>query len=257
MTNLETAIKKTISELPGEVGLFVKYLDTQETIEINPDQTFWAASTIKIAILIELFRQISEGSISFDQKHQVLGENRVRGSGIIHLLDKNTEFTTLDLAKLMMILSDNAATNQLVDLTGWENVDANIHKLGLEQTTFKHKMFIKAGRGPNLTTAREMSILLELLHNQELPDSELALEIMNEAKQRNRIAMFLPNELKISHKTGTSMVNDARVIHDVGIVYSEKPFIFSFLSGGQENSHQVNQIIGTCAKLCLEYANAK
>ena len=103
------------------------------------------------------FNKYKDDPDKLNQKVTVKEENIVRGSGIVHLLDKNLELTYLDLVKLMIIVSDNAAANEIVDAVGWESVEKYMNDLGLNNTTFRHKMRIKAGRGPNFTTSEDMT----------------------------------------------------------------------------------------------------
>ncbi len=248
--NLEGNLKK----LYGKKSVVVKFIDSGDTFSINENQQFWAASVIKIPIIVELFRQAEDNSIDLEKKHSIKPENRVKGSGIAHLLDENSTYTAKDLAKLAIILSDNAATNEIVDLVGKENVENHIKKLGLENTTFKHKMMIKAGKGPNLTTTKDIASLLEKLYKNELPSSKDIVNILIETKLRDRIPKHIPNDIKIAHKTGSLQ----KAVHDVGIIYTSNPFIFCFLSDDQEDKELTKDIIGKCTKLCFEYAqNAK
>ncbi|MFC1722320.1 serine hydrolase, partial [Patescibacteria group bacterium] len=142
--DLKTKIEVELAKLPGEVGLFVKFLKSEKLVVKNENTQFWAASVIKLPILVEFFKGVAEGSINPTSKIKVKTENIVKGSGIIHLLNEDLEFTLLDIAKLMIILSDNTATNELIDLLGTENVEKNMNSLGLKNTTLRHKMFIPA-----------------------------------------------------------------------------------------------------------------
>ncbi|MFC1621961.1 serine hydrolase [Patescibacteria group bacterium] len=248
---IKNEVKELVKKLDGNIGVYVKFLNSGETIEINADLQFQAASIIKIPILTEFFRQVEEGDLKLNRKIKIKEENLVKGSGIVHLLDKNNEYTLEDLAKLAVILSDNASTNEIVDLIGPENVKKHIEKLGLEKTTFKHKMMIKANGGPNLTTPKEISILLEKLYNNELAYSEKILDIMTESKLRHGIPSLIPNEIKISHKTG----NLQNTVHNVAVIYAKNPFIMSFLSNNQKDKRFTNKVMAECAKLCFAYAN--
>jgi len=252
--NLKSNLEDNLNQLDGEVSLYVKLLNSGEIFSLNESHQFWAASVIKIPLVVEFFRQVKTGAHDLKKRVVIKPENIVKGSGVVHLLDAGNAYTTGDLVKLAMILSDNAATNEVIDLVGWENVEKHMKELGLESTTFRHKMMIKAGRGPNLITTKDVSLLLEKLFEDELPYSKDILDILSEEKLRDRIPKYIPNDIKISHKTGSL----SEAVHDVGIVFSDNPFIFCFLTDNQKNKELTKETVGKCAKLCFDYVqNAK
>ncbi len=250
-TNFEHEINKLKSELTGDDGIYIKFLNSSKTIGVNEHFQFWSASVINIAIACYFYKRVDEGKINAEEWVSIKAENIVLGSGIAHLLNPETKFKLEDLVVLMLTLSDNATANELIDLLGWEEIGNYIsNDLKLENTTFKHKFLIKAGRGPNLTTASDMGNLLEMLYKKALPYSDKILEIMNEEKDRNRIPLYIPNDIKIPHKYGSL----PEAVHDVGIVYAKNPFIFVFLSDNQLDKHRTTNVLSKCAKLCFDYA---
>ncbi len=251
INNLEKAIQNQINTLQGQVGLNIKFLNTNEEIKINEKLQFWAASIIKVPIACTFYNQVSEGKITGDTRTTISAENIVLGSGVAKLLDNSISFTLKDLVTLMLVASDNSATNQIIDIIGWENVEAYMKSLGLNDTTFRHKMMITAGRGPNLTTAKDMSNLLEMLYTNTLPGSREILNLMQEQIDRTNIPLYIPNEVAIAHKYGAL----PEALHEIGIVYSSNPFIFCFFSDDQKDKHVTNEILSQCAKLCFDEAN--
>ncbi len=247
---LEAQITNELKTLPGDVGLVVKFLTLDKTITYNEQHQFWAASVIKIPIAITFFSKYENNSQVLHQKRKVKPENMVLGSGVVHLLDSEAEYTILDLLKLMIILSDNAATNELLDIVLPEDIEKHMHELGLANTTVRHKMFIKAGKGPNYTTPTDISLLLEKLYKNDLSGSEQVLEIMTETVKRDGIPLYLPNDVRIAHKTG-SLPN---AVHNVGIVYAKKPFIFAFFSDDQADKLKTAGVLARCAKLCFDFS---
>lgn len=244
--NLLTELKT----LGGEVGVKVKFLTTGEEFTFNEDLQFWAASVIKIPIACEFYRQVEDGKLNEKDKTKITEDNYVEGSGITRLLDKEDTFTFRDLVVLMLTISDNTATNQLVDAVGWEAIEAYMKKLGLSNTTFRHKMMIKAGRGPNFTTAKDTTTLLEKIYRSDIPGSAKILEILKQQQDRRRIPLYLPNDVDIAHKPGSL----EKAVHDVGIIYAKTPFIFAFFSDDQEDKNLTNEVLSTCAKLCYTYS---
>lgn len=249
-SELEEKLSKELSILDGSIALSVKFLKTHEEFGYNQDVQFWAASVIKIHIALTFYKVANSKGFDFTSRPEILPENRVAGSGIIKLLDESTGYTYNDLLILMMAVSDNVAANQIIDEIGWESVENYMKELGLENTTFRHKMMIPAGRGPNLTTAQDMNHLLEKMYNNEIPGSADILQMMQEQIDRSRIPLYIPNDIKISYKNGSL----PEALHEVGIVYSENPFIFCFFSDDQKDKRMTNDVLSRCAKHCFDYS---
>lgn len=248
-SELEKEVRSLIDTLGGNVGLYIKFLNDNRVIEHNPNKQIWAASVIKILISTTAYKLLNSNKLP-EKTYPIQTGNRVDGSGISKLLDNKTVFTTRDLIVLTMTISDNSATNQLIDVVGRDEIDSQIDEIGLQNTEFKHKMMIKEGKGPNLTTASDISKLLEMLYKKDLPGSEDLLEIMNHANITDRIMAFIPNDVRVAHKTGSLQY----ALHDVGIVYSANPFIFCFLSDDQKDKEKTRKVLSECAKLCFDYS---
>lgn len=108
-------------------------------IKINENEKYNAASCIKIFILIELFNQINNGSIKREQELIYKDEHYVNGSGIMRYLTKGIELPVIDIATLMMIISDNVATNILIDFLGIDNINKTIKSIGCNNTKLYSK----------------------------------------------------------------------------------------------------------------------
>src|SRR5205823_3912939 len=123
------------------------------------------ASSIKLAVLLELMRQAQEEKLSLDEKHTVRRRETVAGDPILYMLGDGTVTMTLrDVATFMVVLSDNGATNILIDRVGMDNIKAEIARLGLAQTRLRRRMIdIEAARrgDENVSTPRELMALLE------------------------------------------------------------------------------------------------
>ncbi len=249
LSELKKRIENEISHLNRNTALSVKFLNTQQTISINDQQQFWAASVIKIPIACEVFKQVNAQNLQLDTRYTLTEENIVEGTGVVKLMDRKDEFTLLDLVTLMLVISDNTATNQIIDIICWENVGIYMSAQGLSNTTFKHKMMIKAGRGPNLTTASDVSILLEKLYNNSIAGSTQIIEILKHQYDRTRLPLLIPNDIEIAHKPGAL----PEAVHDVGIVYTTNPFIFVFLSDDQKDKQLTVSVLAKCARLCYEF----
>jgi beta-lactamase class A len=250
-TTLTTQLDASLSKLLGSVSLKVKFLSSDAEYFYKQDEQFWAASVIKIPIACVVYMQQFSGVLDSSLRHKIKPENRVEGSGIAKIFDSDTAFTLHDLLVLAITISDNSATNELIDIIGWESVENYMKELGLENSTFRHKMMITAGRGPNLTTAQDMAILLEKLYTHEIPGSKELIEIMKHTRLRDRISARIPNNIPIAHKPGSL----PKAMHEVGIVYSKNPFIFCFFSDDQEDKEITRRVLGECAQCCYEFVS--
>ena len=217
--------------LPGEISVYGRDLATGEKWAYQADTPLVAASVIKLPILVEAFRQARDGLLSMDESVSIRPEQKMPSCGALTYLHDGLTVTLRDLCALMIIVSDNTATNILIERLGMENVNATMRKLGLEKSTLRRKLFDSeaAGRGlENTVTAWEMGQLLEMLYKGECvspeADAEM-LSILRDQRLNGKIPFFLDG-LEIAHKTG----EDDGITHDVGIVYAEHPLILCFAS---------------------------
>src|SRR5947208_9985743 len=164
---LEAEIDRVADHLDGVLSYAIKDLSTGESFYRNADLVFPTASSIKLTVLLELMRQDQEGKLSLGEKHTVRHSELPPGDTdpILHMLGDGTVTMTLrDVATFMVVLSDNGATNILIDRAGMDNINAEIARLGLTQTHLRRRMIaIEAARrgDENLTTPRELMALLE------------------------------------------------------------------------------------------------
>ena len=132
METIKNSILERVKAFPGHTSIYFKDLTSGETFSYNADEPMSAASVIKLTVMAELFRQIDAGIISREQKLVVKDENRVPICGVLTLMHTGMEVTPIDLCWLMITISDNMATNMLIDLLGIPNIQANIERLGLQ-----------------------------------------------------------------------------------------------------------------------------
>ena len=220
-----------LAALPGEVSVYARDLTTGETCGYQPDIPLVAASVIKLPILVEAFRQARDGLLSMDESVSIRPEQKMPSCGALTYLHDGLTVTLRDLCALMIIVSDNTATNILIRRLGMENINAGMRALGLEKSTLRRLLFDMeaSGRGlENTVTAEEMGRLLELLYRGECvspqADGEM-LSILRDQQLNGKMPFFL-HDLEIAHKTG----EDDGITHDVGIVYAAHPLILCFAS---------------------------
>ena len=153
------------ASLDGVLGIMVKDVKTGATLSLRADEVFPQASSIKLAVLYELYRQAEEGRLDLDEVVQP-GAGRVAGSGVLYLLGDKVRLTWRDAAVLMMSLSDNAATNLLIDRLGMEAVNRRLAGLDLGATRLRRRMMdLEAARrgDENVSTPAQMLQLVEHL----------------------------------------------------------------------------------------------
>lgn len=208
--------------------MLAKNLKTGETAAINPELRVRTASVIKLPILVEAFYQVKEGKLRLDQRLVIRGENRVGGSGMLRDLNPELELRLEDALTLMIVLSDNSATNAVLDLVGLEAINARMASLGLPQTKILRKVFRELPSpteeskryGLGSTTPAEMVRLLEMIEQRQVVDSDACqkmLAILKKQRDRDQIPRFLAAE-KAQFALKSGALEALR--NDVGLIYA-------------------------------------
>ena len=256
------AINGYLQPYGDKLGVVICHLPTGQRLEWNPHKAFASASVIKIPVMWEFYRQVSLGEVN-PQDPFVLHDchkvgSSVYDSGILREMHDGLELTYQDILRLMIIISDDTATNILLDLLGMERITATMKELGLVDTIAQRRMmdYEKVTRGiDNFTTAYDMDLILHhILEGKILPPDlhQTMLDTLAKQQINTAIPLYLPSTIKIAHKTGSIL--DYQLEHDVGIVYSEKgePVVaISLMSQHLENNRVV---LGTIAKMAYEEA---
>jgi beta-lactamase class A len=196
------------ARLDGILGVAVRDLTTGATLELRPDETFPTASSIKLAVLYELYRQAAEGRIDLTEIVRP-PLPRVRGSGVLQWLSGDVRLTRRDLAVLMIGWSDNEAANLLIRAVGMEAVDRRLAELGFTRTHLRRRMMdLEAARngGENVSTPREMARLAALVAAGEALPPEKATDLLAVATVPDESSFFrsaLPEGERAVSKAGT------------------------------------------------------
>jgi beta-lactamase class A len=220
---LEVHLDELGDGFSGEFAIYAKDLTTGEIIERGADEIFPTASCIKFFILLELMRRVHQGELELDQTVPIMATQQVGGSGVLKELRAGLEMCLRDLATLMIILSDNTATNVLIDLLGLEAINRTIAGLGLESTRLFNRIdFERIGSDISrvaVTTAREFGRALELVANGAFLDRtscNVVIDIMERQQYCDLLPRYLPynpyarelkvpQSLRIANKTGFFM----------------------------------------------------
>lgn len=244
----------------GNVGVVVKNLTTNETIMINEDMVFPSASTIKLVIMSEILNKVKMDKYSLDDIITLTDEMNTGGDGILKELKPGHKFTLKELITLMIIISDNMATNILINMAGMDNVNRMALELGLGSTKLQRRMMdsaaAKAGR-ENLTCAKDMMRILELIYQGNIVDkyfSDMMLDILKRQQVGGRLNLYLPDDVVIAHKTGDL----DKLEHDVGIVYlPDCTYIICVLTNQTKTNKDGREIIGKISRIVYDAFNVK
>jgi beta-lactamase class A len=228
---LDEQVKSLIAPFKGKVSLYAKNLDTGETYALNADERVRTASTIKIAVMIEAFARVAEGKAKWTDEVVLIKEKKVSGSGILAELSDNLHLTLRDAVKLMMILSDNTATNLVLDVLTTDAVNARMESLGFKQIKINRKVMSggesMAGKDPEnkkyglgFATPHEMVLVMEKLERGQIISpaaSKEMLDLMKEEQARFAIGRS-QWDLPMASKYGAL----DKLRSAVGIIYSKK-----------------------------------
>ncbi len=248
-TSLDAQVEAIAAEHHGDVALFAENLATHETVAISPDAPVQTASVIKLAILYEALEQVREGKVHFEDRITVTKADQVPGSGVLLFFDTPLSVTLKDALTMMIVMSDNSASNLVMDHLGIPNIDARIAKLGLKDTYLYKKIFapVPAGVvmppdqkrfGLGKTTAREMATVMTKIVRCDLaePGSPaqptdaalcgVALKMLHVQFYRNAIPRYLDG---MPGATGDSIANKTgsldAVRNDVAAVSTKKGMV--------------------------------
>ncbi|MDQ0483068.1 serine hydrolase [Guptibacillus hwajinpoensis] len=242
--------------LEGNQSLYVFAPDGE--IALNEDQPVSSASIIKLAIMITALKKVDNGELSLDSIIPIELSNKVEGAGVISFLSNDLHWTLSDLIKLMIVSSDNTATNQLIELLGEAEINHTMKCAGAYHSKLMRKMMdreaFKDGRD-NLISGKDTYLLLNELVTTHLLSKSLmewgiAVLMKQQLKDKfpAKIAKLQNNVL--AHKTGDL----PGVEHDSGILFTSKgPVIYAFLTAGLIENRYGRDAISNAGRLLYDY----
>jgi beta-lactamase class A len=246
---LEAQIQDIDAKLDGVMGVAIQDLTTGEHFLLNEDEVFAQASSIKITVLANLYLQAQQGKLKLTDLYTVQSSDLVPDSDIMGGLTPGvTRITLRDLATMMVAVSDNSATNVLIDRVGMQNVNAMLDSLSLPHTRLRRKMMdlqaAKEGR-ENISTPREMMTLLDAIYQGKVLNKEFTADFfkMLSTNKDSWIPRDLPQDLKVANKPGALEA----VRNDSGIVFVEgRPYVIcvmtSFLRNERDGEETISKI---------------
>jgi beta-lactamase class A len=272
--SLAARLRARIAEVPGaEVGVAYRDLGSRDSLDLASDAQFHAASTMKLPVLIELFRQADAGRLSLDQP--VLLENRfhsiVDGSpyalspgddsdSLVYTL-VGTRVTLRELAERMIVRSSNLATNALIELVGARRADSTARMLGARGTKVlrgvEDQKAYDAGLS-NVTTAADLAAMLAAIERGEAAASRSCTamkEILFRQQFNDEIPAGLPPGTPVAHKTGSITA----ILHDAAIVYppGRPPYVLVVLTRGVQDQAVARQLIADISRMVWTHATGR
>ena len=260
---LEEKLAALAKNHKGKVAIAFKHLENGASFFLNADDVMPTASLIKLPVMVEVYTQAKDGKVQLDEMLTLTKEEMVQGSGILtEHFSPGATLSLRDTVRLMIAFSDNTATNMVLDRIGIPSTNKLMDELKLPNTRINAKVFkgsstsIDPARtkkyGLGSTTAREMLLLVELLHQDKLVSVAACKEMLGHLKKcedKDKFSRFLPAGATVAHKTGS--VSDART--DAGILYFKGgPVAVCVLTNDNEDKAFKQDNAGN--RLCAEAA---
>ena len=202
----------------GEIGVLARDLLTGRELALNADTRFPTASTIKTAVMIEAYHQAAEGKLSLDDAMTFTDGEKVGGTGVLNGVSAGTSLKVRDLIHLMIVLSDNTATNLLVNRLGTARIDARLVGYGLKETKIFRPTFrdgkpdihpeLEREFGLGMATPREMARLMALIAEGRAVSKEASaamLATLRRQQDGTMIPRLLPDDIEVGNKTGIDL----------------------------------------------------
>jgi beta-lactamase class A len=232
LTALAHDVRSLATRIPAPTALEVFDLSTGFHAGFNATQSMPAASTIKIPVMVEVFRQLQAGKFDLQRRVTLLPRDKDWGSGELCDAPAGTAYTITDLLEKMIDISDNTATNMLIRLVGRRNINATMLDLGLTRTHLTED--IRTGdwsiRSALRTSPHDLVHLLEMMARRRLIDewsSNEMISILEEDQINTLLPEPLPDDVEIAHKTGSFF----DTLNDAGIVYADNaPYVIAVMT---------------------------
>lgn len=254
--NLQTALQDYLKGISGCVCVAFRDLTTGQSFSIDGDKSVHSASTIKLVIMAELLSRVKAGTMKLEDTVVITPQMHTGGDGILKELEPGHAFTLKEIVTLMIIVSDNQATNILIDLLGIDAINRRAQQMGLSHTVLGRKMMDAEARKlgkDNFISALDMAqILTQIYHGQVLDAdfSKLMLDILLRQQQSGRLQLYLPEEVPVAHKCGDLdfLENDGGIVFLPG-----KPYVLVVLTSQMPSNKEGREVIGTISKTVYDF----
>lgn len=233
----EEELTKYLGDNISKVGLFYYNLESDQMITINEEQYFIAASTVKVPIAMVVADMLNEGTITDEYKIKYNSSDYEDGTGIMQGMDLSKPYDILTLMEYMIVYSDNIATNMIKSNLDYSKI----------KDRFEEKLGHEVNRGKNIMTPSEAcEYLKQLYYNEDNnPYYDYIIELLKNTVFHDRLDANLEYDM-VAHKIG----NYGSYVNDIGIVYSESPYVIAIYTEGVDNA---NDIISEISYMIYEY----
>jgi beta-lactamase class A len=262
----EQQIQRHVADSHADVGIAFRTLDGKTEWFYHADDSFHAASTMKVAVMIELYREVQAGKLKLSDPLTIHNEFHSIVDGSPYKLDPSDDSesdlykaegqtrTLTELCELMITVSSNLATNLIIEKLGVENIRATVHSLNADgmhvlRGVEDNKAFDKGLN--NTTTARALQILLTSIADNTAVGSDASeqmLAILERQKFNEGIPAGLPPGTKVAHKTGEI----TKIHHDAAIVFAPRPFVLVILVRGLSDIKDSSTLMADITRLLYQ-----
>ena len=228
-------IREEMVSMPGHLGFYYKNLVTGREYGVGEEEIYSAASVIKFPLFLHILAECEKGEMSLDDLIETSEEDKVPGCGALYLFTGRVKADIRTLCRLMICISDNTATNRLIEHCGFEAIEEGFAAMGLEKTRIRRLLFDaeSAAKGVrNTISPKELGLLFERLYKGEFVSREVsdyALDVLLDQQIGHKLCGKL-EDVAVAHKTG----EDSGLSNDLGIVYADKPFVICFTGHGTD-----------------------
>lgn len=232
LQSLATNLHELAVNAPGRVGIDVIDLTTGSSISYDASLSMPAASTIKIPVMVEVFKQLQLGNFDLHRRVTLRSSDRDSGSGDLYAARAGSSYSVANLLSKMIDESDNTATNMLIRLVARHNINVTMRSLGLQRTRLASDIRTEGNaiRYTLRSSAADMASLLSRMAHQRLLDqwsSQQMISLLEGQEHNTLIPEPLPEDVTIAHKTGT--LHDT--LNDVGVVYeANAPYVLAVMT---------------------------
>ncbi|MEM6753518.1 MAG: serine hydrolase [Cyanobacteria bacterium P01_C01_bin.38] len=253
---LKSVLQSLVAASPNLTpGIFIADLDTGNYVDLNGNTSLPSASTIKLPILVAFFQDIEAGKIRLDEKLVMTKEMLAGGSGDMRSKPVGTQFTALEVADKMMVISDNTATNMLIArLGGIEALNQRFRTWGLTATTLRNQL--PDIQGTNTTNSRELVQVMGMVSKGQLVSNRMSqqiIEIMRRNQRRHLLPKGLGTGATIANKTGFI----GAMLGDVGLIElpSGKRYVAAVMVQRPRNDARAETLITSVSRSAYQYFN--
>lgn len=252
---LVRGIEEKVRNFDGVMGVAIIDLKTGEEIAVNADLTFPAGSSIKVAILIELYRQAAAGSLKLTEVIKMTTRDQVGGSGILqHLTPGDSQISLQDLSVLMIALSDNTATNILLERLGMARINQTLTDLGLSGIKLRRRMIDQGAMAraeENVATPREAVRLFELLASGKVISEDISQAVLRTLRipKSSPIPRRLPSSVPVANKPGgvEGAACDWALVEVPG-----RPFVIAVMTTYNGETAEADNVIASIARMAYD-----